>query len=66
MPCNCGGGSVSAPLFRTATDGQGAAASPFEYEVTYPTGRHETFATDTEAYRAIRLTGGGVKRKPKT
>lgn len=65
MACACGGGSGSTSLLLTTTQ-QGSVASSFEYEVTFPNATRQTFDTEAEAYHAIRLTGGGVKRKSKT
>lgn len=64
MGCGCGRSQVTSPMHRTAS-----VAAPVRddvvYEVTYPNGDHEDFASETAAYAAIRLTGGGVKVKTK-
>jgi hypothetical protein len=65
MGCGCGRGSVSSPMHNTATFAGVQTYTPEVYEVTYPDGRHEDFDSEADAYRAIRLTGGGVKRKPR-
>lgn len=66
MGCNCGGGSRSA---YTATSGGSSWASAaanrgpdvMVWIVTYPDGRTQEFTSDSEAYRAIARTGGGIK-----
>lgn len=66
VPCGGGGAQTLPPGATSWTPG--AAASPYEYEVTYGAdGRKERFGTDTEAYAAIARTGGGggVRMVPK-
>ncbi len=67
MGCNCGGGrSVYAAA--TAASGGGWTASAGNdsvWIVTYPDGTTEEFASDSDAYRAIRSTGGGIRQKPR-
>lgn len=63
MGCGCGGGVQTQPL-TTWVNPSGVTAAPSEvYVVRYPTGRTEEFASESEAYHAIRLTGGSVTRK---
>lgn len=64
MGCGCGQSAVN-PYATSMYSASTLASNPYVYEVTYPTGRTEEFAYEADAYRAIRLTGGGVKRKPK-
>lgn len=61
MGCGCGRSQVTSPMHTTASFPQRTVV-PEEYEVTYPDGRRQTFTSESEAYYAIRLTGGGVKR----
>jgi hypothetical protein len=42
----------------------GVTATPTEvYVVRYPTGAEQEFVSESDAYHAIRLTGGSVSRK---
>lgn len=63
MGCGCGRNTVTSPMHSTAAFAGARLYTPEVYEVTYPDGRHEDFESEADAYRAIRLTGGGVKRK---
>lgn len=63
MGCGCGRNTVSSPMHSTAAFAGARLVSAEVYEVTYPDGRHEDFTDESAAYRAIRLTGGGVRRK---
>lgn len=65
MGCGCGG-QAAAPAGGGYTSMVAAAAPSTDvYVVTFPDGRSKTFDHEGDAYRAIRLTGGGVQRKPR-
>jgi hypothetical protein len=53
-------------MHNTATFAGVPVPPPEVYEVTYPDARREEFDSEAEAYRAIRLTGGGIRRKART
>lgn len=69
MGCNCGGGGSRSYLSMGSTGTSSAwaaaaanrAADSTVWIVTHPDGRIEEFATDSEAYRAIARTGGGIR-----
>lgn len=67
MGCNCGrGGQVSSPVVPYPSAGWPSTQALEEYVVTYPTGLVEVFEDESAAYRALRLSGGGVQRRPKS
>lgn len=60
----CCGSSQNTPVTPWVNP-TGASVAPSEvYVVRYPTGVEEEFAVESDAYHAIRLTGGSVSRKP--
>lgn len=59
MPCGCGGGASRYPTTTQASAAAGSYADPQEWVVTFSDGRQQAFDSDTEAYRALRLRGGG-------
>ena len=65
MGCNCGGGGRSSYIASSGGSSWSAAASGrgdvMVWIVTYPDGRSEEFSSDSDAYRAIARTGGGIK-----
>lgn len=65
MGCGCGGGQVTSPLHNFSNPAGVPAASMDIYVVTFPNGSTQEFDYEADAYRAIRLTGGGVARKPR-
>ena len=64
MACGCGGGGVSSPMHSSAAFAR-VVPGPEVYVVTFPDGRSKEFDSESEAYHAIRLTGGGIQRKPR-
>lgn len=65
MGCGCGRSQVTSPMHTTASFAR-IAPSDEVYEVTFPDSSTKDFDSEAEAYQAIRLTGGGVKRKART
>lgn len=65
MACgSCGGNRPTSPL-TTWVNPSGVTATATEvYVVRFPTGLEKEFTSESEAYHAIRLTGGSVTRKP--
>lgn len=65
MGCGCGGRGAANPASPTVNPGA-VTREDVEYLVTYPNGQRQSFDTESEAYHAIRLTGGGVTSRPRT
>lgn len=65
MACgSCGGGNRRSSAAGTWT-APGVAAEPQEWVVTFPDGTQKTYDTDTAAYRAVRVSGGGIQQRAK-
>jgi hypothetical protein len=64
MGCGCGG-QATTPVGGYTSLEAAPVPSGDVYVVTFPDGRSKTYDYEGDAYRAIRLTGGGVQRKPR-
>lgn len=64
MAC-CGGGNRVATSMQGYTPPVTPYVSDEVFVVTFPDGRTQEFDQERDAYRALRLTGGGISRKPK-
>jgi phage baseplate assembly protein gpV len=64
--CNCGGTYPVRASGITNNDVGWAAAAGRDrpkFEVTFPDGTVREYDSDTEAYRAVRVRGGGIRQK---
>lgn len=65
MGCGCGGGNRYTNS-RNGRVARGGHATAQEWIVTFPDETTETFYSDTEAYRQLRLRGGGIRQQDRT
>lgn len=76
MGCGCSSGrsgfsptAYASTFSGTSAPGSGwspLATSPQqEWEVTYPDGTTQVFDSDTEAYREVARSGGGIRQRDK-
>lgn len=63
MGCNCGGSTYSTPLSAGSGWAVAAQTPSSVWEVTFPDGTSREYTSDTEAYRAVRAKGGGIRQK---
>lgn len=64
MACgSCGGNRPTSPLTTWVNPSGVTSVASEVYVVRYPTGAEQEFVSESDAYHAIRLTGGSVSRK---
>jgi len=66
MGCGCGnaGRNATGNAYHPATAGFQAPAQ--EWVVSYPDGRSVPFSDEAEAYREVRIHGGGIRQQAKS